>query len=144
MSVKEYFYLRCIGFLCGFVAGMCSWFLFRGIKESPCFMSGLTLRDDKREMVVIRNKVLVTFEASFDFTPSLFLLFLPPAHCSPLYLSLSLACSLFNSLWPSPGQAKPHPLSIPSSLSSPRLLSYLPPDKLSKAKPQFPSNDKKT
>ena len=35
----------------------------------PCFMSGVTLTEDKREMVVIRNKVLVTFEASFDIHP---------------------------------------------------------------------------
>lgn len=51
-----------------FAAGMWSWFSF-GIKESSCFMSGVTLREDKREMVVIRNKVLVTFEASFDIHP---------------------------------------------------------------------------
>lgn len=49
--------------------GMWSWFSFGGIKESPCFMSGVTLREDKRGMVVIRNKVLVTFEASFDIHP---------------------------------------------------------------------------
>lgn len=32
-------------------------------------MSRLTLREDKGEMVVIRNKVPVTFEASFDIHP---------------------------------------------------------------------------
>lgn len=49
----------------GFTVGMCSWFLFREIKEFPCFMSSVTLTGDKGEMVVIRNKVPVTFEESF-------------------------------------------------------------------------------
>lgn len=66
---------------------MCSWFLFWGIKESPCFMSGLTLREDKGEMVVIRNKVLVTFEASFDIHP--FSLALPLSSFPPTTSLLS-------------------------------------------------------
>lgn len=71
------------------VAVMCSWVR----------MSGLTLREDKREMIVIRNNVVVTFEASFHIQPPfpLFLASLPflsPAHCPPLYLSLILLVCL--------------------------------------------------
>lgn len=63
-------------------------------------MSGLTLKEDKREMVVIRNKVLVTFETSFDIHPpllSLASLFLS-SHRLAVRLYTSLPCSLFSCL----------------------------------------------
>lgn len=85
----------------GFLVGrMCFWFLFGGIKESSCFMSGLTLREDKREMVVIRNKVPVTFEASFDIHP---LSSFPPTTSltpPPPYLPVCLILS-FRLIFPS-------------------------------------------
>lgn len=48
------------------------------MRGSLCFVSDLTLREDQMEMVVVRNKVLVTFEASFHIHPLCF---------SPLFLT---------------------------------------------------------
>lgn len=79
-------------FFCGSTAVMSSWFLFRGIKELPCFMSSVTLTEDKGEMVVIRNKVPVTFEETFDIHPLSVshLSSFAPTTSIPLYLSLCL------------------------------------------------------
>lgn len=74
--------------------------LLQRIKGFTCFMSGVTLREDKMEMVVTRNKVLVTFEASFDIHILSFpclssapTCLVPLKSCSPSFLSPAL-CDL--------------------------------------------------
>lgn len=55
--------------LFNFAPWPCSWFSLGWIRGLLRFMSGLTLREDKREMVVVGNKVFLTFEASFHIHP---------------------------------------------------------------------------
>lgn len=84
-----------------------SWLLYGGIKELSCFMSSVTLTEDKREVVVIRNKVPVTFEVSFDIHPSLFLTSpFPPTASLVSLLPPCLSLILFSIPSQSPGFLK--------------------------------------
>jgi len=109
-------------------------FLLCGIKGLPCFMSSLTLWEDKGKWLSSGTKCLWPLKQALIFTPSLSLaslpFFPPPLLCTslsclvflsnPTIHSLFITCSLFNSLWPSSDHAFlpspfPHPCHFLSS-----------------------------